>query len=40
VSSHGYLGAFAAAGVLSIAGAVLAGRLSQPGRRNLLPLTR
>ncbi|MEC3980475.1 OFA family MFS transporter [Amycolatopsis sp. H20-H5] len=40
VSTHGYLGAFAAAGVLSIAGAVLAGRLSQPGRPNLLPIAR
>ncbi|QWF85418.1 OFA family MFS transporter [Amycolatopsis sp. CA-230715] len=38
VATHGYLTAFAAAGVLSIAGALLTGRLAQPGRpRSLLP---
>ncbi|SFW82966.1 OFA family MFS transporter [Amycolatopsis australiensis] len=38
VTSHGFLGAFAAAGVLSLAAAVLSGRLTQPGRpESLLP---
>ncbi|MEV6628988.1 MFS transporter, partial [Amycolatopsis sp. NPDC051114] len=38
VTSHGFFGAFAAAGVLSLAGAVLSGRLTQPGRpKSLLP---
>jgi MFS family permease len=38
VTSHGFVGAFAAAGVLSLAGAVLSGRLTQPGRpKSLLP---
>jgi len=38
VTTRGYAGAFAAAGVLSLAGAVLAGRLTQPGRpESLLP---
>ncbi len=41
VSSHGYLGAFAVAGVLSVLGALLGGRLSQPGRpKSLLPAVR
>jgi len=41
VSTHGYLGAFAAAGVLSVLGALLGGRLSQPGRpKSLLPAIR
>jgi MFS family permease len=39
VTTHGYVSAFAAAGVLSLAGAVLAGRLAQPGRpKSLLPV--
>jgi MFS family permease len=38
VTTHGYAGAFVAAGVLSLAGAALAGRLTQPGRpESLLP---
>lgn len=38
VTTQGYAGAFVAAGVLSLAGAVLAGRLTQPGRpESLLP---
>lgn len=38
VTSHGYVGAFTAAGLLSLAGAVLTGRLTQPGRpKSLLP---
>ncbi|EOD58601.1 MFS transporter, partial [Amycolatopsis vancoresmycina] len=38
VTTHGFLGAFAAAGVLSLAAAVLSGRLTQPGRpESLLP---
>lgn len=41
VSTHGYLGAFAAAGALSVLGALLGGRLSQPGRpKSLLPVIR
>lgn len=41
VSTHGYLGAFAVAGVLSVLGALLGGRLSQPGRpKSLLPVVR
>ncbi|MFC3455663.1 OFA family MFS transporter [Amycolatopsis speibonae] len=41
VSTHGYLGAFAVAGALSVLGAVLGGRLSQPGRpKSLLPIVR
>ncbi|ONF73517.1 OFA family MFS transporter [Amycolatopsis keratiniphila] len=41
VSTHGYLGAFAVAGVLSVLGALLGGRLSQPGRpKSLLPAIR
>jgi MFS family permease len=38
VTSHGYSGAFAAAAALSLAGALLTGRLTQPGRpKSLLP---
>ncbi|MFD9890402.1 OFA family MFS transporter [Amycolatopsis sp. NPDC059027] len=38
VTAHGYFGAFAAAGILSLAGAVLTGRVAQPGRpKSLLP---
>ncbi|MEV6899483.1 OFA family MFS transporter [Amycolatopsis sp. NPDC051372] len=38
VTAHGYFGAFAAAGIFSLAGAVLTGRLTQPGRpKSLLP---
>ncbi|WP_409492929.1 OFA family MFS transporter [Amycolatopsis sp. cmx-11-12] len=41
VSTHGYLGAFAVAGALSVLGALLGGRLSQPGRpKSLLPVVR
>ncbi|MBB5850415.1 OFA family MFS transporter [Amycolatopsis umgeniensis] len=41
VSTHGYLGAFAVAGALSVLGALLGGRLSQPGRpKSLLPAVR
>lgn len=41
VSTHGYLGAFAVAGALSVLGALLGGRLSQPGRpKSLLPVIR
>ncbi|UMP04416.1 OFA family MFS transporter [Amycolatopsis sp. EV170708-02-1] len=41
VSTHGYLGAFAVAGALSVLGALLGGRLSQPGRpKSLLPAIR
>ncbi|WIX91147.1 OFA family MFS transporter [Amycolatopsis sp. DG1A-15b] len=39
VTAHGFAGAFTAAGVLSLAAAVLSGRLSQPGRpKSLLPV--
>jgi MFS family permease len=38
VTTHGFVGAFTAAGVLSLAGAALTGRLTQPGRpKSLLP---
>ncbi|MFJ8914294.1 OFA family MFS transporter [Amycolatopsis sp. NPDC102389] len=41
VSTHGYLGAFAVAGALSVLGSLLGGRLSQPGRpKSLLPAIR
>lgn len=41
VSTHGHLGAFAVAGALSVLGALLGGRLSQPGRpKSLLPAVR
>ncbi len=38
VTAHGFVGAFTAAGVLSLVAAVLSGRLTQPGRpESLLP---